>query len=205
MNKLLKSISIVVITLIAWSCEDADKNPFPDFQNGASFRAVPSPYTTRPSLSLSSIANASVNYSVTSYNADELEKVDVYVSHLTTAQTTSVGPLPAAAATPVTVNYVNYNNLITGATPAVRRFLFKSLTTFEGNEVFSAVDLAAVTGVSLNTLAANQSFVLIFEATRKDGKVFSYVNSGPGINGNPAPSAGEGADFIPGVIIRVIP
>lgn len=197
---------LLILFVFGWAvmaCEDADKNPFPDFEEGASFRAVPAPFTVRPSLSLANIGSASIDYAITSYNSEDIEKVDVFVSHLTVAQSNSVGPIPGGAATPVTINYVNYNNLITGATPAVRKVLLRTITELSGTQTFTAAELANAYGVATSSILTNQSFILIFEVTKKDGKVFSYSNSGPGINGNPAPSAGEGSDFIPGVIIRI--
>jgi hypothetical protein len=200
MRKLFILLALGWVTL---ACEDPDKNPFPDFEEGVSFRAVPAPFTVRPAFSLANISSSSIAYATTSYNADDIEKVDIYVSHLTVAQSNSVGPIPGGAATPVTINYVNYNNLISGATPAVQRVLLRSITEFDGTQTFTAADLAAAYGVATSSILQNQSFILIFEVTKKDGKVFSYANSGPGINGNPAPAAGEGSDFIPGVIIRI--
>jgi hypothetical protein len=150
---------------------------------------------------------------------------------------------PDSGTSPVTISYSRYDVLINGKTTASPPVTFAPLPktllrTLTGSEIFSdqtftLTELATATGITLPatvsaTIANQPAFLLTFVATKTDGGVFSYLNSGPGINSNPATgevqtrtwidtsvtpnvpksytiivSGVEGSPFIPGVSIRV--
>jgi hypothetical protein len=145
---------------------------------------------------------------------------------------------------PVTISYTRYDQLIngrnstTGATfTPLSRVLLRSVTSLADFSV-TLTELATAAGVTLpgasTVVMANQpAFLLTFVVTLKNGKIYSYINSGPGVTLNPANgrlvtrfftgndavsglpvtnrsygfilSGEEGSPFIPGVSIRVAP
>ena len=210
MKKIKNIIFSLGLILSMISCEDKSKNPFPTFIEGANLRVIPSPFTLRPALSLASINSSSIAFTFSSENATAIQKVDIFVTSLSVAESNTVGVIPGAAATPVTIAYgynidntkaTGYHKLL--LTNPARKKPLRTLTAINGDQQFTAADLATASGVALGSMTLNQSFILIFEVTKTDGSVYSYVNSGPGIVANPAPTATEGSDFIPGVIIRI--
>jgi hypothetical protein len=144
--------------------------------------------------------------------------------------------IPDSGTAPVTISYSRFDQLIkgvnttTGATYAsIPKVLLKSLTGSQvtSNISFTLAELAAATGTTLpgsvSGVQANQpAFLLTFDVTKTDGGKFSYVNSGPGINSNPATgkvvphtyngrtynlivNGDEGSPFLPGISIRIAP
>jgi|GEM_PF-2734646 len=262
-------ILIMITAIVAVSCYDASELPFPEFAEGVNFRALPSPWTAKPTFSLANPAQPFV-LSVSSLNAASLSKVDVYVSYLpNTAVPAAAGTgnfnqflapvgivnwIPEIAGSgnsPVTIAYSRYDQLINGRNaagvtfPAMPRVLFRTLNESQivGNMSFTLTELATAAGIALPgsvpasttgpNLTAQPAFLLIFEVTKKDGSVFSYLNSNPGVNATPATgrvqtrgfsgtdivtalpvsnkrydiilSGEEGSPFIPGVSIRIAP
>jgi hypothetical protein len=156
---------------------------------------------------------------------------------------------PDSGTAPVTISYARYDVLINGKTaagvaftPALPRTLLKTLngsSEISANQSFTLTELAAATGTTLPasssaTIASQPAFLLTFIVTKTDGTVFSYVNSGPGVNTNPATgkliahtwedpatannvpkpapktynvivNGDEGSPFLPGVAIRIAP
>lgn len=243
--------------LVSISCYDESKLPYPAFTDGVSLRALPNPWTSRPSMSLASPATP-ITLNFSSYNAADLAKVDIYVMYLNNATIAGVtgtatvanwvapvgtggfiAQVPASGTAPVTISYARFDQLVKGVTTTtppvtftpVTRALLRTLSGAEiiGDKTFTLTELAAAAGVTLPgtvsaTIANQPAFMLQFEVTKKDNSVFSYVNSGPGINANPATgrvatrvfnpgnltyniilSGEEGSPFIPGVSIRVAP
>lgn len=262
-------VLIMITALTAVSCYDDSQLPYPKFAEGVSLRVLPSPWTAKPTFSLANSSNP-FTLSISSLTANDLSKVDVYVSYLPNT------PVPAAAGTgnfnqfvapvgtvnwipevpgsgnaPVTISYARYDQLIKGRNASgvtftpMPRVLFRTLESSQivGDFKFSLAELATATGITLPVsvpaatstanLTAQPAFLLIFEVTKKDGSVYSYSNSGPGINANPATgrvatrgytgpnitgngqlinqrydivlSGEEGSPFIPGVSIRIAP
>jgi len=145
--------------------------------------------------------------------------------------------VPASGTSPVSINYTRYNEFRNGRTAAgftftaKNRVLVKTLNDVQafGNQAFVLTDLAALLGVTLPgsvsaTIGNQPAFLLQFEVTKKDGSTFSYLNSNPGVNNNPATgrvanrifqpgsipytiilSGEEGSPFIPAVSIRLAP
>jgi len=149
--------------------------------------------------------------------------------------------LPQSGTAPISPSFTRYDQLVKlTATPAPKVLL----TTFTGADIagdktFTLAQLMSATGKTSFSPApalpsggtpnfnSQPAFMLVFEATRKDGGLFSYVNSGPGITLNPATgkvvphnwtsgsganfaynvieTGTEGSPFIPGVVIRVAP
>ncbi|GAA4459855.1 hypothetical protein GCM10023189_34080 [Nibrella saemangeumensis] len=147
-----------------------DKLPTPTIQNGAHFVARPDPMptavtaaniTTLP-IALTTAQGATMSFTTESLNANEIEKVDAYVSHVRSTTET-----PAATA------------------PITGRTLVKTITTFGGKEQIPVSELIAKSGRTTATLQANDRLRVRFVATMKDGRVFSWLNSGPAIINNP--------------------
>jgi len=149
--------------------------------------------------------------------------------------------LPQSGNNPIAPVFANYDKLINlASTPAPKVPLITfSGADIAGDKTFTLGQLMTATGkVSFTPAPVNPTpatpnfnsqpaFMLVFEVTRKDGGLFSYVNSGPGVTNNPAtgkvvlhnwtdPSGvvqkyqvietgTEGSPFIPGVVIRVAP
>lgn len=156
----------------------------------------------------------------------------------------------ASGSAPVSISYSRYDQLINGRTStgvaftAMPRTLFRTLTggQITGNFTFTLAELATATNTTLPGSVANSNtaanvvlqpaFIFVFEVTTTDGRVFNYLNSGPGVTANPATgrvaaraftgndisgspvtnkaysiilSGEEGSPFIPGVSIRIEP
>lgn len=167
-NILKSSVFILLSAAILGSCEQ--KSPFPEIKNGANFVALPDPLPTAVTAAnvntitvpLAGVSSASLGFTTKSQNAVEIEKVDAYVSHVRGAVVT-----PAAT---------------TGAPHGV---MVKSITTLNGKEQISVNELITKTGVTVANLRANDRIRVRFVATMKDGRTFSWQNSGPGITVNP--------------------
>jgi len=271
------SCIVAAVAFFAAGCSSyQSKSPIPAFAAGTSLVAVPTPWTSRPFLSLSA-AGSSVTYNFSSYNLDELAKVDVFVTYLDNNPIIGVtGPaacplcatpipvpptvanwiapispadmliqpgkyLPQSGSAPIAPSFVNYDKLIKLAATPAPKVLLVTFTgaDIKGDKTFTLAQLMSATGKTTfspaptNPTAANSTFdtqpafMLVFEVTRKDGGLFSYVNSGPGITLNPATgkvvlhnwtdpggvvrkyqvieTGTEGSPFIPGVVIRVAP
>jgi hypothetical protein len=153
---------------------------------------------------------------------------------------------PDSGTAPVTISYARYDNLLNGKTatgvtipgPVLPKALLKTLngtSEISANQSFTLTELATATGIILPasssaTIDNQPAFLLTFVVTKTDGSVFSYINSGPGINTNPATgkvvahmfkdvsvtpavvrnynvivNGDEGSPFLPGVAIRVAP
>ncbi|WP_428659463.1 hypothetical protein [Runella sp.] len=169
MKNIIKSTFIpVLLAIVFGSCEQ--KSPFPEIKNGANFVALPDPLPASVTaanvntitVALTGAASASMSFTTKSQNAVEIEKVDAYVSHV---RGTTVTP----AAT----------------TAAPHGVMVKSITTLNGKEQLPVSDLLTKTGVTAANLKANDRIRVRFVATMKDGRVFSWQNSGPGITVNP--------------------
>lgn len=162
----------MVVALSVWmlACGSyEDKSPTPAIQNGAHFVARPDPLpatvtaaniTTIP-VTLTTAAGATMNFTTQSLNAEEIAKVDAYVSHVR-----------GTTETPATTAAIQGRNLV------------KSLTTFGGKEQIPVAELIAKSGIEATNLRANDRLRVRFVATMKDGRVFSWQNSGPGIINN---------------------
>jgi hypothetical protein len=255
LNRILFTFLILSGTV---SCYDDSKLPYPKFEEGVSYRPLPSPWTSRPRFSAAT-PNADFVLNISSYNASSIEKVDVFVSYLpntpvpaTLASTLTysnylapvstagaISEVPDSGTSPVTINYARYEVLKNGATTTNPPVLFTRLprfllTTLSGESAVGELKFnlsqlisltSAVLPITISTVTANQpAFILIFEVTKKDGNVFTYLNSGPGITANPPTgrvatrtfnpgnktyniilSGEEGSPFVPGVSIRVAP
>jgi hypothetical protein len=265
-------LTLACLTLVISCAEYEEKAPYPILERGASLRPIPTPWTSRPRLSLASPGTA-ITISMFSYNPEDLAKVEIYASYLsTTAVPAAAGSgsyanfiapvgtggmllpqFPDSGTAPVTISYARYDVLVNGktvataTTPSVSftplpRTLLKTLngsSEISANQSFTLTELATATGTTLpvsssTTIASQPAFLLTFVVTKTDGSVFSYVNSGPGINSNPAtgkviahtwedpatvnvvpkPAAkvynvivngDEGSPFLPGLAIRVAP
>ncbi|RDB03917.1 hypothetical protein [Runella aurantiaca] len=146
------------------------KSPIPEIKNGAHFVALPDPLPTAVTAAnvntipvpLTGVASASMSFTTKSQNAVEIEKVDAYVSHVR-------GTVVTPAAT----------------TSAPHGVMVKSITTLNGKEQISVSELLTKTGFATANLRANDRIRVRFVATMKDGRVFSWQNSGPGITVNP--------------------
>lgn len=163
---------ILAISLFLGGCEQ--KSPFPDIANGASFVALPDPLPASVTaanvntftVALANIGSASIAFTTKSLNADEIEKVDTYVSHVRGATVT-----PAAT------------------TAAPHGALVKTITNLNGKEQITISELVSKSGMAASNLRANDRLRMRFVATMKDGRVFSWQNSGPGITVNPLGSS----------------
>jgi len=168
MKKTTYFLSLLGFFMLALAgCET--KSPFPDIAHGASFVAWPDPLPAAVTaanmniinVSLANVASANMAFTTQSANADEISKVDAYVSHVRGTVVT-----PAAS------------------TAAPHGVMVKTLTSLNGKEQLSVSDLLSKTGVTAANLRANDRLRVRFVATMKDGRVFSWQNSGPGINAN---------------------
>jgi hypothetical protein len=175
MKILFKSIVFLTAAFLSASCYDESKLPFPEFIEGASLRALPSPWTARPAFSL---ANPSAPYvlNLSSYNETSLSKVDIFVSYLpNTAVPAAAGTgtyanfvapvgtagwipeVPASGSAPITISYSRYDGLIkgqnasTGATfTPLPKTLFRTLSgQIVGDLSFTLSELATAAGVTL--------------------------------------------------------
>lgn len=150
------------------SCEQ--KSPFPEIKNGANFVALPDPLPTAVTaanvntmtVTLANVASASMAFTTKSLNADEMSKVEAYASHVR-------GTVVTPAAT----------------TAAPHGVLLKALANINGREQITVTELLTKTGMTAPTLRANDRLRVRFVVTMKDGRVFSWQNSGPGITVNP--------------------
>jgi fructose-1-phosphate kinase PfkB-like protein len=100
-------------------------------------------------------------FTTQSVNANDIEKVDAYASHV---RGTAVTPAATAA--------------------APHGVMVKTLTSIGGKEQISVSELLSKTGVTAANLKANDRLRVRFVVTMKDGRVFSWQNSGPGITVN---------------------
>lgn len=91
MKKIKNIILSLGLILSIVSCEDKSKNPFPIFIEGANLRVIPSPFTLRPALSLVSINSSSIAFTFSSENATAIQKVDIFVTNLSVAESNTVG------------------------------------------------------------------------------------------------------------------
>lgn len=169
MKNILKTTLFVGMLLsILVGCEQ--KSPFPEISNGANFVALPDPLPAAVTaanvntitVTLANVTSANLAFTTKSVNADEIAKVEAYVSHV---RGTTVTP----AATAVAPHGV----------------LLKALSSINGKEQIAVAELLAKTGVTAATLRANDRLRVRFVATMTDGRVFSWQNSGPGITVNP--------------------
>lgn len=171
MRKLLSSIYLLsLISTALVSCRDEAKNPLPEIKYGAHFIALPDPLPSTVTaanvntitVSLTSVATASAAFTTQSLSANEIERVDAYISHV---RGTTVTP----AATTAAPNGV----------------LLRALTNLNGKETISVSDMIQKAGVTAANLRANDRVRIRFVAVMKDGRTFSAQNSGPGITVNP--------------------
>src|SRR5436190_154955 len=85
MKSMIKYTMIVAVVLLAVACDDYySKTTIPNFAKGASLFVTPSPWTSRPQLSVAA-PSTPLNLNIMSYNLDELDNVEVYVSYLDNA------------------------------------------------------------------------------------------------------------------------
>lgn len=169
MKNILKTtffLGLISIALVG--CEQ--KSPFPEIKNGANFVALPDPLpasvtaanVNTVTVTLANAASANLAFTTKSVNADEIDKVEAYASHVR-------GTVVTPAAT----------------TAAPHGVLIKSLSSINGKEQITVADLLTKTGMTAAGLKANDRLRVRFVATMKDGRVFSWQNSGPGITVNP--------------------
>jgi hypothetical protein len=159
-------VGLLISTLVG--CEP--KSPFPEIKNGANFVAMPDPLPAAVTaanintitVTLTNVASANLAFTTKSLNADEIAKVEAYVSHVRGAVVT-----PAAT------------------TAAPHGVLIKALSSINGKEQISVNELLTKVGVTATTLRANDRLRVRFVVTMKDGRIFSWQNSGPGITVNP--------------------
>ncbi|MEZ4901608.1 MAG: hypothetical protein R2822_07540 [Spirosomataceae bacterium] len=167
-NTLKLIVFLGITTALFSSCEP--KSPFPEIKNGANFVARPDPLPaavtaaniTTMNVALVNVASANMTFTTQSLNANEIEKVEVYASHL---RGTTVTP----AAT----------------TAAPHGVLLKALASINGKEQVAVSELLTKTGMKVADLRANDRLRIRFVVIMKDGRVFSWQNAGPGINANP--------------------
>ena len=151
-------------------CRDDAKNPYPEIAHGAHFVALPDPLPTTVTaanvntitVSLTNVASASAGFTTQSLNANEIDHVEAYVSHV---RGTTITP----AATTAAPNGV----------------LLRSLSGLNGKESISVSEIMQKTGLTASGLRANDRLRIRFVAVMKDGRTFSAQNSGPGITVNP--------------------
>lgn len=93
----------VATALIAGACDVEEKLPYPEFADGVSFRAIATPYNSRPQFSAADPGKA-VTYNFFSYNPENISKADIYVSYLPTTA------IPAILGTVSHANYIVQNN-----------------------------------------------------------------------------------------------
>ncbi len=176
MKNIVKSSFLSALIAVSFlGCEQ--KSPFPELQNGANFVALPDPLPAAVTaanvntitVALTGVASASMSFTTKSQNAGEIDKVEAYASHVR-------GTVVTPAAT----------------TAAPHGVLVKAVSTLNGKDQISVSELLAKTGVAAGTLRANDRLRIRFVATMKDGRVFSWQNSGPGITVNPL-----GSNFTP--------
>lgn len=169
MKNILKTIFLLGLAAVTFvGCEQ--KSPFPEIKNGANFVALPDPLpasvtaanVNTVTVTLSNVASANLAFTTKSVNADEIDKVEAYASHVRGAVVT-----PAATAA------------------APHGVLIKSLSAINGKDQITVPDLLAKTGMTAATVKANDRLRVRFVVTMKDGRVFSWQNSGPGITVNP--------------------
>lgn len=166
-NTLKLSIFLGIMTMAFISCEQ--KSPFPEIKYGANFVARPDPLPAAVTaanintmtVTLANAAAANMAFTTQSLNANEMEKVEAYASHVR-------GTVVTPAAT----------------TAAPHGVLLKVLASINGKEQIAISELLTKTGVTAATLKANDRLRIRFVVTMKDGRVFSWQNSGPGINAN---------------------
>ncbi|MDF7820140.1 hypothetical protein P1X15_21150 [Runella sp. MFBS21] len=167
-NTLKISVFLGLLGAVLISCER--KSPFPEIKEGAHFIARPDPLPAAVTaanvntitVTLANAASANLAFSTQSLNASEIEKVEAYASHV---RGTVVTP--------------------TATTSAPHGVLLKALSSINGKEQIAVSELLSKTGVTAATLRANDRLRVRFVATMKDGRVFSWQNSGPGIVVNP--------------------
>ncbi|MFN8346723.1 MAG: hypothetical protein U0X91_17100 [Spirosomataceae bacterium] len=170
----MKNITLKIIVLLGLvltvfvGCEQ--KSPFPEIKDGANFVAYPDPLPAAVTaanvntitVALANVASANMAFTTQSVNANDIAKVDAYASHV---RGTVVTPAATAA--------------------APHGVLVKTLSNIVGKEQISVSDLLSKTGVTAANLKANDRLRVRFVVTMKDGRVFSWQNSGPGITVNP--------------------
>ncbi|MCU0393994.1 MAG: hypothetical protein MUE81_23030 [Thermoflexibacter sp.] len=171
MRKIFNTFIFIGLMAFIGSCAyKTDKLPYPEFEEGPSFVTTlvpePNPVTAANvatiTARLSNMAGSSLSFKTQSYNADKIEKVDIYIAHRR-----------GAVSTPV-ISVV-----------APHGFLFKTITSFGNTETYPVSEMITATKLTPNDLRAGDIFALKIVATMKDGRVFSADNSGPGINVNP--------------------
>ncbi|WP_266365612.1 hypothetical protein [Tellurirhabdus rosea] len=169
MQKILHYSLLLLALTVLFSCEDKAKNPFPEIKNGVHFVARPDPLpatvtaanvNTIP-VSLTGAATATASFTTQSLNANEIERVDAYVSHV---RGTTVTPTAAAAPNGV---------------------LLKPVAALNGKDQIPLVEMLSKVGLGASDLRANDRLRVRFVAVMKDGRTFSATNSGPGITQNP--------------------
>jgi hypothetical protein len=169
MKNILKiTFFLGLIAATFMGCEQ--KSPFPEIKNGANFVALPDPLpvsvtaanVNTVTVTLANAASANLAFTTKSVNAGEIDKVEAYASHVR-------GTVVTPAAT----------------TAAPHGVLLKSLSAINGKEQITVAELLAKTGMTAAGLKANDRLRVRFVATMKDGRVFSWQNSGPGITVNP--------------------
>lgn len=167
-NILKTTLFLGLIAAVFVGCEQ--KSPFPKIKNGANFVALPDPLpasvtaanVNTVTVTLANVASANLAFTTKSVNADEIDKVEVYASHVR-----------GTVVTPV------------ATTAAPHGVLLKSLFAINGKEQIAVAELLAKIGMTAAALKANDRLRVRFVATMKDGRVFSWQNSGPGITVNP--------------------
>ncbi len=171
MKKIINICLFSLVIVFAGACSyQTDKLPYPIFEQGAHFITTlvpePNPLTAANvatlRVSVASASSSSLSFKTQSLNADQIEKIDVFVAHRRGAVST-----PAISPT------------------APHGVLFKTITSLGGTESYSVSEMISMTKIAATDLRANDLFALKFVATMKDGRVFSADNSGPGINVNP--------------------
>lgn len=171
MKKFFNTFIFIGLVMFSAACGyKTDKLPYPQFEEGPSFVTTlvpePNPVTAANvatvTVRLASITSGSLAFKTQSFNAEQIEKVEVYVAHRR-----------AGASTPA----------LSAAAP--HGVLFRTITAFGNTETYSVNDMIASTRFPAAELRAGDQFALKMVATMRDGRVFSADNSGPGINVNP--------------------
>ena len=176
-------VQLILSVSVLMACEDTSKSPFPEIRNGAHFIALPDPLPTVVTasnvntvpISLTAISGSTLKFSTESLNANEIEKVEAYVSHRrgTTVLT------PAAANAP--------NGVV-----------LRAVASLNGKDQIPVSEMLVKLGLSESSLKVEDDLRVRFVATMKDGRTFSALNSGPGITNNAL-----GTTFTPWLDVKI--
>jgi hypothetical protein len=156
MKKLYNIFLILAAGLFITSCADEDTIRIPEFERGVSARA--SVVAEKSFLNFLDLANASYSFIYTSANADEIDRVDIFLT---------------------------YTNLEEGETYPEVPFATVRGNEFPRTFDIPASELAGAFGRDISELGGGDTFDFRFVATMTDGRTFSAENSAPDINANP--------------------